>query len=139
MSLFVLDTDALSLWQHGHPAVTHQISAHAAHELTITVITVQEQLDGWHLRLARARDKKQLADLYRRLIDAVHFLSRLKILPFPEAAIDRYEELKKQKLNIGKMDLRIASIVLECGATLVTRNLQDFGRIPGLTIEDWTK
>ena len=30
------------------------------------------------------------------------------------------------------------SIVLAYGATLVTRNMQDFQRIPGLVIEDWT-
>lgn len=42
------------------------------------------------------------------------------------------------KLNVGKMDLRIASIALEIGATIVTHNLRDFGRIPGLLVADWT-
>jgi tRNA(fMet)-specific endonuclease VapC len=37
------------------------------------------------------------------------------------------------------MDLKIASITLAFGATLVTRNWSDFIRIPGLKIEDWTK
>jgi tRNA(fMet)-specific endonuclease VapC len=41
-------------------------------------------------------------------------------------------------LNVRKMDLRIAAIVLEIGATLVSRNLRDFRRIPNLAVEDWS-
>jgi tRNA(fMet)-specific endonuclease VapC len=36
------------------------------------------------------------------------------------------------------MDLRIASVVLDHSATLITRNRRDFERVPGLMIEDWT-
>ncbi|HYT90268.1 MAG TPA: type II toxin-antitoxin system VapC family toxin [Gemmataceae bacterium] len=136
--LFVLDTDILSLWQHAHPAVSKHVAAHAADELAVTVITVQEQLDGWHARLSRAREHKEIADLYRRLADTVRFLSRVQIVSFSEGAIDRYEELRGLKLNIGKMDLRIAAIVLDQGATLVTRNTRDFARVPALQMEDWS-
>ena len=41
-------------------------------------------------------------------------------------------------LNVRKMDLRIAAIVLEHAAILATQNLRDFQRVPGLVTEAWT-
>lgn len=56
---------------------------------------------------------------------------------FSEAAIRRYNALLAMMLNIGKMDLRIAAIALEENAVVITRNLRDFGRVPGLACENW--
>jgi tRNA(fMet)-specific endonuclease VapC len=139
VSLYALDTDTLSLWQHGHQAISRRAAAHGPEELAVTVITVQEQLDGWHLRLPRTKKPKELADLYRRIADTVAFLARVKILHYTEAAIGRYAELRKLCPKVGRMDLRIAATALEHNAVVVTRNIRDFKRIPGLQIEDWSQ
>jgi tRNA(fMet)-specific endonuclease VapC len=66
-------------------------------------------------------------------------MTHVQIVDFDEPAIQRYEQLLMLKLKVGKMDLRIAAIVLERDATLVTRNVSDFQQVPGLRIEDWSK
>jgi tRNA(fMet)-specific endonuclease VapC len=39
---------------------------------------------------------------------------------------------------MGTMDLKITAMVLLREATLLSRNLADFGQVPGLQVEDWT-
>jgi len=138
MSLHALDTDILTLYQNGHSAVRQHVGRRGPGELAITVISVEEQLSGWYRRLRQAKKPDQLARIYQRLATTVASLAGLPILSFTEPAISRYDGLRALKLNIRKMDLRIAAIALEHGAVLVTRNRGDFERIPGLTIEDWT-
>jgi tRNA(fMet)-specific endonuclease VapC len=137
MSLFVLDTDSLVLFQQGHQAVCHRVLSHPMEELAISVITVEEQLSGWYTLLRRAKSTEQLARAYQRLADAVQLLSRFRILSFTAPAIHRFEQLKRQKLGVKHMDLRIGAIALEHAGTLVTRNSRDFQLVPGLAIEDW--
>lgn len=46
MSLFVLDTDILTLYREGHSLVCQRIDSHDAAEVAITVMTIEEQLAG---------------------------------------------------------------------------------------------
>ena len=103
------------------------------------MISVEEQLSGWYRRLRQARKPDQLAVVYQRLATTVQLLSGWQILSFTQPAIIRYDQLRAARLNVRKMDLRIAAIALENSATVVTRNRQDFLRIPGLQIEDWSQ
>jgi tRNA(fMet)-specific endonuclease VapC len=139
MSLYVLDTDTLQLFQDENPTVLGRMRAIPPGDLAISVITVEEQLSGWYAQIRQAKRPERLAWAYRRLASTVRFLSRIQIVDFDESAIRRCEQLKKLKLKVRKMDLRIAATVLERDAILVTRNLRDFRRVPGLRIEDWSK
>jgi tRNA(fMet)-specific endonuclease VapC len=55
-----------------------------------------------------------------------------------EAAWDRFDQLVKLKLNVGSADLRIAALALDINATVVTANVRDFARVPGLSWVDWS-
>jgi len=138
MGLYVLDTDILSLFQMGHAIVRQRVAEHAAADLTVTIITVEEQLSGWYTLRRRIKDRAQLARVYERFAANVRFLSRVQILSFPESAIERYEQLVRAKLGVRSNDLRIAAIALDRSAVVVTRNRGDFQRVAGLQVEDWS-
>lgn len=139
MSLYVLDTDVISLFQHGHPTVVTAVGNRPLSELAITVLTVEEQLSGWYSELRKAKKPAALAAVYQRMAETVQLLGHLPILTFSVTAINRYEGLQQLKLKVKKTDLRIAAIALEHSAVVVTRNARDFSRVPGLQIEDWSK
>ncbi|MBI3407912.1 MAG: type II toxin-antitoxin system VapC family toxin [Planctomycetes bacterium] len=134
-----LDTDMLTLFAHGHQAVSGRVGELPAEAVAITVLTVEEQLSGWYAEVRKAKEAQRLARAYRELARSVRFLGQMQILDYAEEAMRRYEEFRKRKVRIGRTDLRIAATVLEHGATLVTRNSQDFKHVPGLQLEDWSK
>jgi tRNA(fMet)-specific endonuclease VapC len=139
MSVYLLDTDTLTLIQFGHAQAVRRLATHRDSDVAISVLSVQEQMKGWLARLNRLRTPPHLADWYNRLADRMFPVwKRHPVLSFPEPAILRFEQLRSLRLNVGAMDLRIAAVALENALTVVTRNQRDFGRVPGLTTEDWS-
>lgn len=138
MSRYVFDTDHLSLYQAGHPCVLQNLMRHIQDQLSLTVISVEEQLNGWQTALRKARDDTRRAEAYRRMALAFESLAGWEVFPFPLPAMTRHAHLLRQHLNIGSNDLKIAAIALERSGTVVTRNARDFARIPGLMWEDWS-
>jgi tRNA(fMet)-specific endonuclease VapC len=49
-----------------------------------------------------------------------------------------FASLRALRIRVSTLDLRIASIARVRDLTVLTRNLRDFGRVPGLAVEDWT-
>jgi tRNA(fMet)-specific endonuclease VapC len=119
--------------------VSAKVASHPKTDIAVAVISIEEQLTGWYTYVRRAKKPADLASAYDKLAKNVECLAGLRILPLTLPAIARYEQLKKLKLGVRKPDLRIAAIVLEHDATIVTRNVQDFQRVPGLKIENWAE
>lgn len=75
-------------------------------------------------------------------LNVISTLSRqFASLPFDDAAAVIYGRIRAQLATagalIGPYDLQIAAIALANNLTVVTRNTQEFSRVPGLVIEDW--
>ena len=71
------------------------------------------------------------------------FLAPLTILPFDEAALwvygDLRAELERMGTPIGALDTMIAAHALSQQSTLVTNNTGEFARVPGLALENWVQ
>lgn len=138
MSLWILDTDHVSLFQQRHPLVTQRINAANPEDIAITIITVEEQLRGRFNVIRKSSSSDTLLTAYTKLQATLEFFKNVQILAFDQYAIHCYEDLIRQKIRIGTQDVRIAAITLSVNGILVTRNRRDFTKVPNLRIEDWT-
>ncbi|MCA0444995.1 MAG: type II toxin-antitoxin system VapC family toxin [Bacteroidetes bacterium] len=71
----------------------------------------------------------------------LHFLSPFDIIPFEDHDAEIFgmirANLEKSGKIIGPYDLQIASQAISRNLTLVSNNLKEFSRIPGLMFENW--
>ena len=109
----------------------------AAEPIACTIVSVEEVLRGWLAIIHRLRTVHQQRPAYARLGQLLQVLSEWEIVPFDARAADQVAELRRQRIRIGTMDVKIASIALVDDALLVTGNLRDFSKVPGLRCEDW--
>lgn len=74
-----------------------------------------------------------------RLVDAL--FEPFVCLPFDDRAADAYgsvrADLERAGRPIGPNDLLIAATALANDLVLVTHNISEFGRVPGLHVDDW--
>ena len=128
---YVLDTNICVYALKRRDAVVDRLQKHSPDDLAVSIITVAELWFG-------ARKSKR-PESNRRSIDA--FLKPFEVLPFDRAAAEAYAELRlgleRAGRPIGERDLQIASIAVARRLTVVTHNLSEFARIPGLKVEDW--
>jgi Predicted nucleic acid-binding protein, contains PIN domain len=139
--MVLLDSDHMSLLQRGGAAgnrIKERLGNLPAEEVATTIISYEEQMRGWLARLAKANTlERQISD-YRELKILLRKYCSIPVVDFGTEAATRFENLKQGQIRVGSMDLKIAAIALANEATLLTRNLIDFGRSRGLKVEDWS-
>ena len=101
-------------------------------------INIEEVIRGRLATLGRALAGVHHVEAYAFLVDAVELFRRLPLVPFDVPSEIQFQNLKRSRLRVGTLDLKIAAIALAHHLTVLTRNRRDFGRVPGLVIEDWS-
>jgi tRNA(fMet)-specific endonuclease VapC len=139
---FLMDTDHLSILQKQagleYVNLSNRLAQQAPNDVVLSVVSYHEQVLGCQTYLSRARSSADLIRGYDRLWRVHTNFTTMTVLPFDAVAAAVFDGLAAQRVRIGSMDLRLAAIAQSRGLTVLTRNLRDFGKVPGLHTADWT-
>ena len=131
MLRFLLDTNIVIYVLKRRPVeVLSTFNANAS-RMAISFITLAELLHGAEKSTRVSENLSVIED----------FCSRLEVLPYGAKAAQHYgairASLEKLGQPIGVNDLHIAGHARSEGLVLVTNNVSEFMRVPGLQVENW--
>lgn len=139
---YLLDTDHLSILQRQIGQDYSNLSTRMTHyplsDFAISTVTFHEQMLGIHAYINRAHSVSDVVKGYEMMARLVSDFKVLPLVSFDLGAATAFDQLQSQRLQLAKMDARIASIALFWGLILLTRNHRDFSKVAGLSIENWT-
>lgn len=131
--MFLFDTNAVSDAMNDHPKLVAKVAA-TPRQIHTSVI-VQGEIHFGIERLPSGNRKTLLTQ------KASLVLAALPAEPITEAIAVEYASIRVQAEAVGLYlddnDLWVAATALHLQAVLITRDM-DFGRVPGLQVEDWT-
>jgi tRNA(fMet)-specific endonuclease VapC len=128
--MFMLDTNIVSDLLRNPFGLAAQRARGVGDAVCISIIVAAELRYGLS-KNASHKLRSKIEDL----------LSELPVMPFDSPADEEYgairAQLEKGGRLIGSNDLLIGAHALALGATMVTANMREFTRIPGLKVENW--
>ena len=131
MLKFLLDTNIVIYVIKRRPIKAMGVFNDNAGRMAISAITLSELFHG----------AEKSAEVAQNLAAVEEFASLLEVLPYSAKASQHYgairSALEKAGRPIGVNDLHIAAHARSEGLTLVTNNLGEFDRVPGLLTENW--
>lgn len=131
MLAYMLDTNVcIHVMKTYPPELREKFNALAA-QLCISSITLGELYYGAEKSARRAEN----------LMAIEHFVARLDVLPFGDKAAAHYgqlrAELERAGMPCGPHDMQIGGHARSEGLILVTNNMREFARMPGVRAESW--
>ncbi|MDR2856775.1 MAG: tRNA(fMet)-specific endonuclease VapC [Novosphingobium sp.] len=131
MLVYMLDTNICIYVMKHHPPELRDRFNTLADQLCISSITLGE--------LHYGVEKSALRD--RNLTALEHFVARLDVLPFADKAAAHYgqvrAELERAGTPCGPHDMQIGGHARSEGLIIVTNNMREFARMPGVRSENW--
>lgn len=129
--MYALDTNSVVYFFKGMGRVAERLLGMPPREVALPAVVLYELELGIAKSAAPERRRSQLDELVRRV----------SLLPFgaAEARVTARIRADLERIGepIGPLDFLIAGTALAHGATLVTHNVKELGRVRGLSLEDW--
>lgn len=127
---YLLDTDTCIWIIRAKEPFLSRSRAKSPADLAISAMTLAEL----HYGALRSQDPKRSAQSIQAFLSGI-----INVLPFDEDAAEIHAAFRDATRSqpIGERDLVIASVAAAHRLTLVTSNTREFGRLPGLKLEDW--
>lgn len=131
---YLLDTNTCIGWlRKNQPRIVFRIKATRPTDIVLCSVVIGELLFG-----VERSDPSRRAQAAENLEE---FQNLFRSLPFDDDVAIIYAKLRADLTSrgnlIGGNDMMIAATALAHGLTLVTHNMGEFSRIPGLQLEDW--
>lgn len=132
--MFLLDTNICIYGvKNSYPALTKRLLTIPPSEIYISAITIGE--------LEYGCSKSKWGDRSRNVMNM--FLAAYSVLPFTREDAVLFGKLRailaSEGHPIGPYDIQIAAQGIARGLTVVTHNVGEFSRVPGIKVEDWTE
>ena len=138
--MIAFDTDVLTEILLGDPTFVARAVTIPPHEQAVPVVVIEEIMRG-RLQVIRQAEAGQarvnLPRAYDLFEQTLRDIQQVTVLSYTPQADTLYLQWRHQRIRVGTHDLRIAAICVAHGATLISRNRQDYTRVPGLQVEFW--
>jgi tRNA(fMet)-specific endonuclease VapC len=131
MLTYMLDTNICIYVMKNYPRALREKFNSLAEQLCISTITLGELHYG----------AEKSAHRVDNLTAMEHFVARLDVLPFEAKAAAHYgqvrAELERAGTPCGPHDMQIGGHARSEGLIIVTNNIREFSRMPGIRAENW--
>jgi tRNA(fMet)-specific endonuclease VapC len=131
--VLVLDSNTISYYFRGDPRVVPRLQAIPPAEVGVPAVVIYELLYGLQRLAGEAAQPRR--DALKKLVQPMQSLAFDAACAEQAAGIRR--TLEQQGITIGAHDVLIAATALHHRAPLVTRNVREFSRVPGLQVINW--
>lgn len=131
---YVLDTNTISFLMRGDPSVARQLGARSRTDVVLPQAAICE-IEYGLARLPRSSRQRKLRETFDRIrgeLGRVEWTDRVS-----RAFGETKASLERRGSPLEDFDVAVAAHALALGAALVTDNVSDMGRIPGLKLENW--
>lgn len=126
---YLLDTNAVIALMKGLPSFVTRVRQYRPHDFYLSSVVTHELFFGAYKSQRQAENLARIGALRFEVLDFDYEDSR-------EAGRVR-AALAGEGAPIGPYDVQIAGQAIARKLTLISRNTREFGRVPGLQVENW--